>query len=235
MINYTDDIKQMNLYEKIANIAGEINYLKKDDNVGMGKNSYKAISNEKVISVVSKKMADYGVVVYPIKQEYTRTDETVTGIDYKTQKEVEKINRISDVNVVYRFINIHNKDEFFDTVASGTGVDTQDKGIGKAQTYAFKNMLLKVFLIPTGEDTDKIHSDDYTAKLKGYNQNAELENNAPVLTAVQSKTLIEAGKTKEVTQVKEVLKKYGYKSSKEILITDFTNILNEVKALEDKQ
>lgn len=107
-------------------------------------------------------MNKYGVVIYPIKQDYTRTDEEVTKYDG-----TKGINRVSDVNVVYQVINIHNPQEKFETVASGTGVDTQDKGVGKAQTYAYKNMLLKLFAIPTGDDTDKIHSDDYTNKLYG--------------------------------------------------------------------
>lgn len=167
MINYSEEIKGLNLFEKIGNISAEIGSLQKDDNVGTGQNSYKAISIEKVVKAVGEKMNKYGIVIYPIQQNYTRTDERIMGIDYKTKEKIEKINRISDVDVVYQVVNIHNPKETLTTVASGTGVDTQDKGVGKAQTYAYKNMLLKLFAIPTGDDTDKIHSDDYTNKLYG--------------------------------------------------------------------
>ena len=46
MINYSNEIKSMNLWEKIANISGEIENLQKDDNVGFGNSAYKAISIE---------------------------------------------------------------------------------------------------------------------------------------------------------------------------------------------
>lgn len=162
MIKYDESIKSMNLWEKIGNISAEIESIQKDDTVGYGSNSYKAISIEKVVKTVGEKMNKYGVVVYPISQEYTRTDEEVVKKDGS-----KGINRISDVNVIYEVVNIHNPVEKIQTAASGTGVDTQDKGVGKAQTYAYKNMLLKLFAIPTGDDTDKIHSDDYTNKLYG--------------------------------------------------------------------
>ena len=54
-----------------------------------------------------------------------------------------------------------------EVVSSGTGVDTQDKGIGKAMTYAKKYAILNSFLIPSGEDTDQISSDKYTEQLMG--------------------------------------------------------------------
>lgn len=162
MIKYSEEIKSMNLWEKVANISAEIENIQKDDSVGYGNNSYKAISIEKVVKIVGEKMNKYGVVIYPIQQNYSRTDEEVQKKDG-----TKGYNRISDVNVTYQVVNIHNPQEVIVTVASGTGVDTQDKGVGKAQTYAYKNMLLKLFAIPTGDDTDKIHSDDYTNKLYG--------------------------------------------------------------------
>lgn len=167
MIIFEDNIKAMNLWEKISQISSEIEYLKKDDVVGSGNNSYKAISIEKVMESVSAKMCKYGVVIYPIKQEYTRKDEVTQGIDYKTKAVVDKVSRISEVNVKYEVVNIHNPIEKIQVVSSGTGVDTQDKGVGKAMTYAYKNMVIKLFSIATGDDTDKVHSDDYTKNLNG--------------------------------------------------------------------
>ena len=160
MIKYSNEIKSMNLWEKISQISSEVEYLQKDDKVGFGNNQYKAISIEKVVTAVSDKLNKYGVVIYPSKQNYVRKDEEVVKKDGTVG-----INRISDVDVEYTVINIHNPQEVFITVSSGCGVDTQDKGIGKAMTYAYKNMIIKVFNIATGDDTDKVHSDDYTKKL----------------------------------------------------------------------
>jgi hypothetical protein len=46
------------------------------------------------------------------------------------------------------------------------GVDSQDKGAGKATTYALKYALLYSFLVPTGDidDTDIVHSQEYSVK-----------------------------------------------------------------------
>jgi hypothetical protein len=194
MIKYSDEIKGMNLWEKVANISAEIGNLQKDDVVGTGsKSQYKAISIEKVVKSVGEKMNKYGVVIYPIQQQYTRTDERVMGYDSYNKKDVEKINRISDVDVTYQVVNIHNPVETMITVASGTGVDTQDKGVGKAQTYAYKNMLLKLFAIATGDDTDKIHSDDYTNKLYG-------EKPKDTINADLREKLYDLAKRKGITQ-----------------------------------
>jgi len=168
MIEYKEEIKKMNLWEKISQISSEVEYLKKDDKVGCGNNSYKAISIEKVMTCVSEKMNKFGIVIYPIEQEYNRYDEQVTKKDGSVG-----INRISDVNVKYQIVNIHNPQEQIIVVSSGTGVDTQDKGVGKAMTYAYKNMIIKLFAIATGDDTDKIHSDDYTNKLLGNEEKKE--------------------------------------------------------------
>jgi hypothetical protein len=55
---------------------------------------------------------------------------------------------------------LHTSGESLQLCGYGQGVDTQDKGAGKATTYALKNTLLNMFLIPTGVDTDDTHSDD---------------------------------------------------------------------------
>jgi hypothetical protein len=59
-----------------------------------------------------------------------------------------------------RYILLHTSGESIELAGYGQGVDTQDKGAGKATTYALKNTLLNMFLIPTGVDTDNTHSDD---------------------------------------------------------------------------
>ena len=225
MIKYTEEIKAMNLWEKIANISGEIENLQKDDKVGFGNSAYKAISIEKVVKVVGEKMTKYGVVIYPIQQSYNRTDERVIKKDG-----TEGINRISDVDVTYQVVNIHNPQEQIITVASGTGVDTQDKGIGKAQTYAYKNMLLKLFAIPTGDDTDKIHSDVYTNKLLGEEEAVTIEpkTSMGIISEEQMKELYLVGYKAGYTykKVDEAIKNNYGKAVKDITIEEYKNAID---------
>lgn len=118
----------------------DVQYLAKDDRVEFKNTRYKAISEEKVTSTMRKALLDHGLVVFPVEQERTRVG-TITSVDVK-----------------YRLQNIDDPEDFVIIASAGDGADTQDKGAGKAMTYAFKYMFLRTFAIPTGEDPDKICS-----------------------------------------------------------------------------
>jgi len=158
----------VNLYQKIAAVMQDVEYLTKDDTVetGGGK-GYRAITEEKVTSIIRASLIKNGIVIVPVKIDHSRTDEKVLAFDKYAKKEVERINRITSVDVTYRIQNTEDAEDFILAVSSGTGVDTQDKGVGKALTYAYKYLLLRTFAIPTGEDPDKISSDVYTSNLTG--------------------------------------------------------------------
>ena len=135
----------MNIYEKIAAIMQDVQYLAKDDHVKFGQTSYKALSEEKVTTIMRAELMKYKLVVFPVEQSASRSG------------------NISHVDVKYRMVNVENPEEYIEIVSSGDGADTQDKGSGKAMTYAFKYMWLRTFALPTGEDPDKISSDELDA------------------------------------------------------------------------
>lgn len=136
----------MNIYEKINAIMAEVQKLQKDDNVAFGNTKYKALSEEKVTTIMRQQLVKHKLVVFPIWQEWSRTG------------------NITHVNVQYRMVNVENPEEFIEIASCGDGADTQDKGSGKAMTYAFKYMWLRTFALPTGEDPDKISSEELDAK-----------------------------------------------------------------------
>ena len=130
-----------NIYQKMHSVMQNIEYLKKDDKVSYGQTNYKAMSEEKVTMTVRKELIKEGLVVYPIEQE------------------VSKEGQITTTNTKYKMVNVDNPEEYVILASSGQGADSQDKGVGKAMTYSFKYMLLRTFAIPTGEDPDKIASE----------------------------------------------------------------------------
>lgn len=138
----------MNIYEKINAIMSEVQYLAKDDKVNFKSVSYRALSEEKVTSIMRAELVKYKLVVFPILQNASRQGD------------------ITHVDVVYRMVNSENPEESIEIASSGDGYDTQDKGSGKAMTYAFKYMWLRTFAIPTGEDPDKISSAELDARKK---------------------------------------------------------------------
>lgn len=136
----------MNIYEKISAIMREIQYLAKDDMVEFGSTRYKALSEEKVTTVMREQLLKHNLVVYPISQTASR------------------VGNITHVDVVYRLVNVEDPGEYIEIASCGDGADSQDKGSGKAMTYAFKYMWLRTFALPTGEDPDKISSAELDEK-----------------------------------------------------------------------
>jgi hypothetical protein len=138
---------KMNLYQKISAVMKDVDYLQKDDHISFNKTNYKAISEEKVTSTVRQALIKYGLVILPIEQEHSREG------------------NLSIVNTKYKIVDT-DTGQFEIIVSSGTGADTQDKGVGKAMTYSYKYMLLRTFAIPTGEDPDKVSSAELDSKQK---------------------------------------------------------------------
>lgn len=138
----------VNIYEKMSAIMQDVQYLTKDDQVKFGTTSYKALSEEKVTGIMRAELIKHKLVIYPIQQSASR------------------IGQITHVDVMYRLVNVENPEEYIDIASCGDGADSQDKGSGKAMTYAFKYMWLRAFALPTGEDPDKISSAELDEKLK---------------------------------------------------------------------
>lgn len=144
----------MNLYEKMQAIMDDVKYLAKDDQVAFGNTKYKALSEEKVTSIMRAQMVKHKLLVFPVEMTASRAGQ------------------ISHVDVRYRIVNVEAPEEFIEVVSCGDGADSQDKGAGKAMTYAYKYMWLRTFGIPTGEDPDKISSAELDAQAE-----AEMKKN----------------------------------------------------------
>ena len=68
---------------------------------------------------------------------------------------------MSVLHAKYKVVDIDTGEfEILETV--GYGADSQDKGSGKAMTYAYKALIQKTFCLFSGEDIDNTHSDDIT-------------------------------------------------------------------------
>jgi len=195
-----EEIKKMNLYEKIQCIMNSINYLQKDDKVSFGNTNYKAISEEKVTLSVRQAMIRFGVVILPVGVVLT------------------KDGSLSTVQAKYKIINVHNPVESEIIESCGQGADSQDKGSGKAMTYAYKYMLLRSFAIPTGDDPDKISSEELTdMENKAAAKKKADEARKKQAEADLKKKTDESGKTDE-TQAGKEIKPLDYDTMKKRLL-----------------
>lgn len=152
----------MNIYEKLLSITSEIKNVSKNLEVGVGKNAYKAVGEADVLFSVKQLEQKYKVYSYPCKREVI--DRAILETEKEYNGNVTKGNQIFlRIETTYRFVNIENPEEYIDITTYGDGIDTQDKAVGKAMTYADKYALLKAYKIITGDDPDQEHSPD-TAK-----------------------------------------------------------------------
>lgn len=207
----------MNIFQKINEVMKAIEYLTKDDKVEFGNTKYKAISEEKVTTAVRKELVKQGIVIIPIMQESTVTELIRTD---------KSVNQRADVHTRYRIQNIDDVNDFIEVESNGSGVDTQDKAVGKAMTYAYKYMLLRTFAIPTGEDPDKISSAETDYKIQS-EINAEKVIDKTKVQAL-NKSIENAGITDEVVEL--ILSGYGYTSTSEIKVKDYANLVNDFKS-----
>ena len=146
---------EKNLYQRMSAVMQDVKRLQKDKQVGSGNYAYKAMSEEKVATTLRNAMIEHGLVIFPIEQLHSLVDYTRPGRNGDAS-----IISLSTVDVKYKLVNTDNPAEFEIIASSGTGVDPQDKGVGKAMTYSMKYALMRAFLIPTGEDPDDVHNED---------------------------------------------------------------------------
>lgn len=223
-----------NIFQKINKVMADVRYLAKDDMVvtntktGAG---YKAITEEKVTTAVREAMIRHGIVIVPIEQTHTRTDEVLQ--DYQGN---QKVSRLATVDTKYRIQNIEDKDDYVIATSSGTGVDTQDKAVGKAMTYSYKYLLLRTFAIPTGEDTDKISSDVYSEQ---FNQKAPKKTrmasaSSDTITTEQVANLRQMVKVKGESSyfaVRDILDSYNYQTIEDIKKDKYDEISQKISNL----
>lgn len=146
-----------NITKAIIATMEDIEGVEKGLTVGEGKNAYKGVSDYDVKKLVRKAMMKNGLIIYPIEN---KTELNIRVYD-EVWNGVAKQKQSVFVSVDTKYKVQHTSGESIEISGSGHGVDSQDKAIGKATTYALKYALLYLFLIPTGaiDDTDNQHSE----------------------------------------------------------------------------
>lgn len=127
-----------NIAQRINAAMAEVDYIQKEKKQGM---NYSIVSHDAVTAKVRPILQRQGVVYYPrdlrISQNGNRTEALFT----------------------VRFENIDDRSDFIDVETLGYGVDSQDKGPGKAISYGVKYALLKLLGLETGDDPDEVQDE----------------------------------------------------------------------------
>lgn len=124
-----------NIHQRLAEAMKAVKYVQKLQPAKGGLH-YSVVTHDAVTAKVRPALLDAGVIYYPVSMQHTQNG-----------------NR-TEVSLSVRFVNIDKPDDHIDVPALGYGVDTQDKGPGKAISYAVKYALLKALGLETGDDAD---------------------------------------------------------------------------------
>ena len=147
-------MSEMNIFQRMAAISVEMATVAKNLTVGDGKNKYKAVSERDIIDAVKPLEAKYGVYSYPSSRRVLESNMLESEATYNGNT-TKKTTFMTRIETTYRFVNVDKPEEFIEIVSFAEGIDSQDKGSGKAMTYADKYALMKAYKISTGDDPDQ--------------------------------------------------------------------------------
>lgn len=124
-----------NIYQRMNQVMMDVEGVQKESKKVNGQ--YTFVSHDGVAKALHMPMARAGIMMLPTIEELTQDG-----------------NR-TRVMMGISFINIDNPEDKCYIRSAGDGIDPQDKGIGKAVSYAVKYGLLKAFCLETGDDVEK--------------------------------------------------------------------------------
>lgn len=196
-----------NIAKAIQAVMAEVKGIEKSMTIGSGNSAYKGVPDQEVKKIIGESMVKHGLCILPIgiepKTQIDRWEEE--AYDNYQKKNVIKQKQSVFTEVITKYLLLHDSGESIELMGYGHGIDSQDKGAGKATTYALKYSLLYTFLVPTGkiDDADNTHSDTLPVPVKEVKAPAK-----PALTPAQFEAMIKTIQDGNVETVKQALNKY---------------------------
>jgi len=123
-----------NIYQRMHAVMQEIKYVQKEKKAGM---RYSIVSHDSVTALVRPLFVKNGIVCYP------------------TQFEMAQVGNRTQLTCAVVFQNIDDVNDRMVVASAGFGIDDQDKGPGKAISYAVKYAYLKALCLESGDDPDE--------------------------------------------------------------------------------
>lgn len=130
----------MSLNEKMFRIMTNVDKVIKDLDVKFKEVKYKGISHDQVTEIIRKQLIL----------------ERILSIVH-VKNHIQDGNR-TEVDIEIEFRDVDSEDVII-VPGFGYGIDTQDKGPGKAISYAVKYVYLKTFCLLTGDDPERDNID----------------------------------------------------------------------------
>lgn len=129
----------MNIYQKLIEVRKTCQYLKKD-NKGY---QFQYVSSSQTLGTLRQAMDEQGLLLVPAVNSFEVRDHTTSKGGHENY---------TLLDMTFTWVNADNPEERVECGWTGQGLDTGEKGVGKALTYAEKYFLLKFFNIATDKD-----------------------------------------------------------------------------------
>jgi hypothetical protein len=153
-----DGTGKLSLARKLAEVMGAVNHVPKNGSNNF--HNYKYATEADIVAAVRKEMASRLLIMIPsvVKTEWSKVARRQGGED-----------RLCTLTMKFTIHDGDSGEEMsFDMV--GEGQDPGDKAVYKAETGATKYALLKLFLIPTGDDPEHDEKGDEDERPQGKGQ-----------------------------------------------------------------
>ncbi|MBW2054037.1 MAG: ERF family protein [Deltaproteobacteria bacterium] len=162
------DFTALNIYQKLAEVRKSVKYLPQENE--NKKLNFNYVSSSQTLGAIKNKVDEVGLLLLPVVDSFEVRDHTTKngGHEYFTI-----------LKMSFTWVNVDKPEERIGFPWTGQGLDTGEKGVGKALTYAEKYFILKFFQIPT----DKDDPDAFQEKIDR-NKGSEAELEAAVNKAI---------------------------------------------------
>lgn len=150
-------MSEKNIYQRVNDVIAEGKVVEKNGSMTSG-GTFKFHKVDDVLAHLRPFLVKNG-----IKFCYSVVEHEYIPRDYKKQyngKDEDKFERTTVKHVECRLINIHNPEDMIVGREIGYGIDPQDKGPGKATSYAVKTWLLNEFLLRGQPDENTVTTRD---------------------------------------------------------------------------
>jgi len=216
-----EKVEVLNVHQRISRIMSEIDYIKKDKSINLGKGGgFTVVGHDAVTKLIHPLLVKHGVNIIP------------------TIKQIIQEGNRSRVDLEFRWVNIDNPDDHFITEASGYGIDQQDKGIGKGWSVAQRYTVLKTLHLETGDkdiEDDDINHVEVTREENLRNKEEKMVEDfakevQETLSHEQRKEFVDHVTSSgiEVNNALELIKLHGYAGTKDIPVDKLEALKNEI-------
>lgn len=145
-------MSEPNIYQRLNQIIQRGKAVPKDGEMSGPGGNYKFQRADDIVSHLRPELAQHGIAF-----EHSVTAHSIEHREVETSKGT-RTERVTVKTVKCRLVNVDEPSDFIEGEEVGYGIDSQDKGPGKATSYAIKTWLLNVFMLrgqPDEESKDQ--------------------------------------------------------------------------------